>query len=84
MGEQKPLGRSPLRGNPSPESTYLPTFGQSGTKHGPGTGASWAAQKVHKVPMDWILRGEPATPESNLWSIRGSVKGYQGDRGRRN
>ena len=26
MGEQKPLGRSPLRGNPSPESTYLPTY----------------------------------------------------------
>ena len=25
MGEQKPLGKSPLRGNPSPESTYLPT-----------------------------------------------------------
>ena len=26
VGEQKPLGKSPLRGNPSPESTYLPTF----------------------------------------------------------
>ena len=25
VGEQKPLGKSPLRGNPSPESTYLPT-----------------------------------------------------------
>ena len=25
MGEQKPLGKSPLRGNPSPEWTYLPT-----------------------------------------------------------
>ena len=25
MGEQKPLGKTPLRGNPSPESTYLPT-----------------------------------------------------------
>ena len=25
-GEQKPLGKSPLRGNPSPESTYLPTL----------------------------------------------------------
>ena len=24
VGEQKPLGKSPLRGNPSPESTYLP------------------------------------------------------------
>ena len=24
--EQKPLGKSPLRGNPSPESTYLPTY----------------------------------------------------------
>ena len=26
VGEQKPLGKSPLRGNPSPESTYLPTW----------------------------------------------------------
>ena len=26
VGEQKPVGKSPLRGNPSPESTYLPTF----------------------------------------------------------
>ena len=26
MGEQKPLGKSPLRGNPSPASIYLPTF----------------------------------------------------------
>ena len=25
VGEQKPLGKSPLRGNSSPESTYLPT-----------------------------------------------------------
>ena len=25
VGEQKPLGKSPLRGNPSSESTYLPT-----------------------------------------------------------
>ena len=27
VGEQKPLGKSPLRGNPSPQSTYLPTSG---------------------------------------------------------
>ena len=26
VGEQKPLGKSPVRGNPSPESTYLPTY----------------------------------------------------------
>ena len=26
VGEQNPLGKSPLRGNPSPESTYLPTY----------------------------------------------------------
>ena len=25
-GEQKPLGKTPQRGNPSPESTYLPTY----------------------------------------------------------
>ena len=28
VGEQKPLGKTPLRGNPSPESTYLPTLPQ--------------------------------------------------------
>ena len=26
LGEQKPLGKTPLGGNPSPEMTYLPTF----------------------------------------------------------
>ena len=26
VGEQKPLGKYPLRGNPSPELTYLPTY----------------------------------------------------------
>ena len=25
VGKQKPLGKTPLRGNPSPEMTYLPT-----------------------------------------------------------
>ena len=30
VGEQKPLGKSPLRGNPSPESTYLPTWFEVG------------------------------------------------------
>ena len=34
VGEQKPLGKSPLRGNPSPESTYLPTYLNPG-KDGP-------------------------------------------------
>ena len=26
VGEQKPLGKTPLRGNLSPEMTYLPTY----------------------------------------------------------
>ena len=26
VGEQEPLGKTPLEGNPSPEMTYLPTF----------------------------------------------------------
>ena len=26
VGEQNPLGKTPLRGNPSPEMTYLPTY----------------------------------------------------------
>ena len=31
VGEQKPLGKTPQRGNPSPESTYLPTSNISTT-----------------------------------------------------
>ena len=30
VGEQKPLGKTPQRGNPSPESTYLPTCKNNG------------------------------------------------------
>ena len=26
VGEQKPLGKTPLGGNPSPETTYLPSY----------------------------------------------------------
>ena len=26
VGRQMPLGKTPLRGNPSPEMTYLPTY----------------------------------------------------------
>ena len=26
VGEQRPLGKTPLQGNPSPEMTYLPTY----------------------------------------------------------
>ena len=33
VGDQKLLGKSPLRGNPSPESTYLPTFSWPYTRH---------------------------------------------------
>ena len=47
VGEGKPLGKSPLRGNPSPESTYLPTLHAVGRHEGarggrllPGCGAS--------------------------------------------
>ena len=28
VGEQKPLGKTPLGGNPSPNMTYLPTYYQ--------------------------------------------------------
>ena len=35
MGEQKPLGKTPKRGNPSPESTYLPTSSVLNPSHLP-------------------------------------------------
>ena len=31
VGEAKPLGKTPLRDNPSPEMTYLPTYLETGT-----------------------------------------------------
>ena len=33
VGERKPLGKTPQRGNPSPESTYLPTSLQAKVEH---------------------------------------------------
>ena len=38
VGEQKPLGKTLLRGNPSPEMTYLPTYLRvaSGSQEDPG------------------------------------------------
>ena len=33
VGEQKPLGKTPQRGNPRPESTYLPTLSFDGRSH---------------------------------------------------
>ena len=40
VGEQKPLGKSLLRGNPSPESTHLPTYllPPNGGHKSPGAG----------------------------------------------
>ena len=37
VGEQKPLGKTPLRGNPSPKMTYLPTFLQLSATMAPNT-----------------------------------------------
>ena len=34
VGEQKLLGKTPLRGNPSPEMTYLPSYLSSAPVHG--------------------------------------------------
>ena len=69
VGEQKTLGKSPLRGNPSPESTHLPTFSLVGpfeTKErvgvcGPSScivgttfvGASW---RITYLPSHLCLR----------------------------
>ena len=33
MGEQKPLGKTPLQRNPSPKMTYLPYLPQGTPKH---------------------------------------------------
>ena len=59
VGEQKPLGKSPLRGNPSPESTYLPTyqmFIRLGLAHpAPAkpdyTHAPWGRKDVHTISV---------------------------------
>ena len=49
VGEQKPLGKSPLRGDPSPESTYLPTsWPPGGGFVGPGR-TVWRVQSCIAV-----------------------------------
>ena len=42
VGEQKPLGKTPQRGNPSPESTYLPTLHPAKPDWWPATKRPWA------------------------------------------
>ena len=43
LGEQKPLGKSPLRGNPSPETTYLPTLSPPTIPGKPAGSRGWGA-----------------------------------------
>ena len=50
VGEQKPLGKSPLRGNPSPESTYLPTSSHKAPNVGPYHGLN---------RLFWAIEGSP-------------------------
>ena len=55
VGEQKPLGKTPRRGNPSRESTYLPTYGTAAVqkdKCAPGGYPAPAGCKTPAVRMD--------------------------------
>ena len=67
VGEQKPLGKSPLRGNPSPESTYLPTWRSSPILRCPSTSTlSWAASTSAFRLTSWAsLRASLITSTSS-------------------
>ena len=47
VGEQKPLGKTPLGGNPSPEMTYLPTC--TGPGHKTSTPLEHQINKIRHV-----------------------------------
>ena len=53
VGEQKPLGKTPQWGNPSPESTYLPTsrISRNHISSSTSTNKKWGRQ-----PMDKLMR----------------------------
>ena len=46
VGEQKPLGKTPIGGNPSPEMTYLPTY--------PMLVLSCQSQLLGSNPVVWL------------------------------
>ena len=57
VGEQKPLGKTSLRGNPSPERTCLPTSLRNirrGTTPTTAVLASWSLNQ-DQLPCDWLL-----------------------------
>ena len=66
VGEQKPLGKTPLRGNPSPEMIYLPTSLPRG-------GVQWAFAAA-PMPMHW--RGARSAPDwgQRCWNLRKTTR----------
>ena len=64
MGEQKPHGKTPLRGSPSPETTYLPTSSCSplGVSHPIWTPVLFpSCSSPHQTSVLTRSRGGPAT-----------------------
>ena len=56
VGERKPLGKTPLRGNPSPKSTYLPTLRTFGCCH--MIGGFWSTCLRFQTPhIIWLTNG---------------------------
>ena len=85
VGEQKPRGKTPQRGNPSPESTYLPTFRTDSEKY---TSRN-QKQNVHTISTDvcqdlansectsstwqqWAHLNKGAQTQSRIWVSRRS------------
>ena len=66
VGEQKPLGKSPLRGNPSPESTYLPTY-----LHEPVH--TFTGLVIKKLKLHIISRPRKKSPNGGTYSTPHSV-----------
>ena len=68
LGKQKPLGKTPLGGNPTPETTYLPTsLGRPSRPTGQAAGAIPQGRcsepgQVASVTMANVIRSHGRNP----------------------
>ena len=71
VGEQKPLGKTPLRGNPSPELTYPRTLKEGRARkptHTPTPQPGVAGQSRNQSPS---IHTHTAHPSQERWGTRG-------------
>ena len=62
VGEERSLGMTPLRGNPSPEKTYLPTISSLLQKPLPPQARTARGQHTTSHRVKWVGKGRPHHP----------------------